>query len=235
MTPQKNAIEERIETSRQALHDTLGEIGDRLSPGSVVSELMDVAGARAKPALSAVGRDLRANPLPLVLALAAVGVFAMWRASERRSQTGPNTSELLDQARARTQRCEHEGAEEFSERMRVAEAEALGLRRGRDEAVDSFQQRVAAATHAMDRRSRHLGQRMQTTMKQAEKVVSAKTQGVRRASQRGMQRAQRLFDSSPLAIGALALAIGAAVGGATPLSAPERRLLDKAAGGGGRA
>lgn len=66
-------LEREIETARNRLADDLGELRLRITPGQVVDQLVDYA--RRGPAaefFSNLGREIRQNPLPLLLTTAGL-------------------------------------------------------------------------------------------------------------------------------------------------------------------
>ncbi len=56
-------------------------------------------------------------------------------------------------------------------------------------------------------------------------LAEEQAQRLGHAASEARHNAERFYDQSPLAVGAIALAVGALIGGAAPLSQPERRAL----------
>ena len=75
MESQSEQIEREAEETRSQLAGTLEELRDRMTPGRVVDQLVDYT--RDGPAtefLRNLGREIRENPLPLVL----IGLGLSW-------------------------------------------------------------------------------------------------------------------------------------------------------------
>lgn len=68
-------------------------------------------------------------------------------------------------------------------------------------------------------------EKLGTLATDARHFTEEQAQHLREAAEQARYRAERFYDDQPLAVGAIALALGALVGSLTPLSAPERRTL----------
>ena len=68
-------------------------------------------------------------------------------------------------------------------------------------------------------------ERLGTLTSDAKHMAEEQAQHLREAADEARHRAERFYDDTPLAAGAIALAVGALVGSLTPLSPPERRTL----------
>jgi hypothetical protein len=85
MTSQSEQFEREAEETRWQLAGTLEELRDRMTPGHVVDELVDYT--RSGPAaefLRNLGREVRENPMPLVLI--GIGIAWLMAASSRTSR-----------------------------------------------------------------------------------------------------------------------------------------------------
>jgi hypothetical protein len=86
MTSQSEQFEREAEETRWQLAGTLEELRDRMTPGHVVDKLVDYT--RSGPAaefMRNLGREVRENPMPLVLI--GIGVAWLMAASSRASRT----------------------------------------------------------------------------------------------------------------------------------------------------
>lgn len=68
-------------------------------------------------------------------------------------------------------------------------------------------------------------ERLATLASGAKHFTEEQAQHLRETAEEARHRAERFYDDTPLAAGAIALAVGALVGALTPLSSPERRTL----------
>jgi hypothetical protein len=85
MESQSEQFEREAEETRWQLAGTLGELRDRMTPGRVVDQVVDYT--RDGPAaefLRNLGRDVRENPMPLVLI--GIGIAWLMVASSRTSR-----------------------------------------------------------------------------------------------------------------------------------------------------
>jgi hypothetical protein len=85
MEPQSERLEREAEETRWQLSGTLEELRDRMTPGRVVDQLIDYT--RDGPAgefLRNLGREVRENPMPLVLI--GIGIAWLMVASSRTSR-----------------------------------------------------------------------------------------------------------------------------------------------------
>lgn len=80
------------------------------------------------------------------------------------------------------------------------------------------------------------GERISHLASDAKHMTEEQAERLAHAADEARHRAERFYDDSPLAAGAIAVAVGALIGSVTPLTSPERRTLrgvaDKAASAG---
>src|SRR5690349_14348750 len=85
MKPQSEQLEREAEETRWQLAGTLEELRDRMTPGHVVDQLVDYTrGGPAADFLRNLGREVRENPMPLVLI--GIGIAWLMVASSRTSR-----------------------------------------------------------------------------------------------------------------------------------------------------
>ncbi len=99
-------------------------------------------------------------------------------------------------------------------------------------ARDRFQQTAETASERASRLRTRLGEGTENLSEEArERVIAARQKAVEardaawRATQRGRETASDMFEENPLVAGALALAVGAAIGAALPRSRTEDRYM----------
>jgi ElaB/YqjD/DUF883 family membrane-anchored ribosome-binding protein len=130
----------------------------------------------------------------------------------------------LEEARWSTARREGESDAEYEERVHGAYAKALNMRRYADEAMDDFKTRVGNAAASAKEAASHLRARLADS-------GEAMVEGARHMR----HRAADMYEDNPLAAGAIAVAIGALIGGAAPLTDVERQSLGGVADAASRA
>src|SRR5262245_51640712 len=86
MESQSEQFEREIEETRWQLTGTLDELRDRMTPGRVVDQLIDYTrNGSAAEFLRNMGREIRENPMPLVLI--GIGIAWLMVASSRTART----------------------------------------------------------------------------------------------------------------------------------------------------
>lgn len=112
-----------------------------------------------------------------------------------------------------------EGARDRGEQMRDRARGAV--EHGRDRARDAAH-RLAQGTESLSEEART---RVVAARERAVDVAQRAEAAARRAQARGREHAQDFFEDHPLVAGALAMAVGAAIGGALPRTRTEDELL----------
>lgn len=240
-SPEVERLAEDIETTRHGMNQTLDELGERLDPANVVAnakenvreatigkveqmattagDKVSEAGAAARETGEGLIETIRRNPIPA--AMAGVGLGWLWLNRDRgqRRMTWPATSS------ARVSR--YQGANERSLGERIGDVgEGVGrtassVATNVGDTASSVASNVGEAASDVADRARMTAQRARTTADDA-------TYQVGEAAQDVGETAQRIFDENPLAVGAVALAVGAAVGMALPATRTEQRVIGNA-------
>jgi len=227
-----NRIEADIAATRDEMTGTVEAIGDRLAPSNIVKEATSTVReatvgkvedmtSTASDALSGAGstvqetgagvlETIKQNPIPA--ALAGLGIAWMWThransssnmsASRGRTPYWPEASGYG--ARSRYQDTGYAGSDAWSEQG--TQQDGIGDKVG--EVTDELGRRASQMGDAAGRMPSQLG---------------GGAQGLAR-------QAQDLMEQSPLAAGAVALAVGAAISMVLPVTQTERRVLGPTAG-----
>jgi len=224
-------IEADINRSRHALNDTIEQLGGKLSPGQMVDEALGLAQGQLGKLTANLGRQVRDNPIPLLLIGAGIGMLAL---ANRNGHTasGPSISDddwraehhfrKVEQARASITRGADETEHGFSHRLHEAQAAALDLKQHAGEAIDAFKARVTRTVEGLERRAANVRDSVQAGFSKAGAFVSDQTKNAGAMAADARDRAGAFYDDNPLAAGAIGLAIGALIGSLTPLSSVER-------------
>ncbi len=204
---------------------------------------------------SKVGTQMQRNPLPLLLIAGGIAWMVIEsrknNSSDYSSAPADNRYQLLQDARWRTVREPGESDEAYQERLHQAETSALNLRQRSGEAIQAFKQRVGETIHAIERAGASARDKLTSSLSGARSFASDSLSKTRDfatssygsakdfATERGRQigdfadqtrrSAGEFYDGNPLITGALAVAVGAALGSALPLSQSERSTLRRVA------
>jgi ElaB/YqjD/DUF883 family membrane-anchored ribosome-binding protein len=250
MSLETDRIEADLNESRHRLNDTLSALGTKLSPGQMVDEVLGLAQGQAGEFASKLGRQVKDNPLPTVLIAAGIGMLLL---NHQRQQSSSLSDDdwhherryrSLEEARWATPRNAGESDHAYNERVHAAYATALDMKQKADEAIEAWKERVSRTVEGVQRRAADIRDRMAQSAADAKHYAQDKARMIGEGASHQAQRlgerasdvkhrAEDFYQETPLAAGALAVAIGALIGSATPLSDAEREGLrgvaDKAA------
>lgn len=230
MTQETDKIEADINRSRHALNDTIEQLGGKLSPGQILDEALGLAKGQAGHFTANLGRQVRDNPLPVLLIGAGIGMLLMkhkdghagvshedWHAESRYRK--------LEQARSAIARQPDESDEAYYHRVHEAEANAIGLKQQAGEAIDAFKARVKAAADGLAHTAQGLRERVNAGAASTAHFLGHQAHNIKEGAGDAKHRVQAFYDEYPLAAGAIGVAIGALIGATTPLSSIERDNL----------
>lgn len=234
-----------IEHTRADMSGTIDEIGQRLNPQTIadqaraqvreatvgrVERFVEDAGETAQQTGNSIVETLRQNPVPAALAAIGIGWLAL-RARENLSGNGGSGnggSQRDDYRYARTPSRYTRGyggnpatgyqggGYETSGDAYSGGGEGMGDRLS--EAGDDLRQRTGELGEQAQRMADDVASRSQQA------ISEAQWQAERAANQAGRQF-DRTLQENPLALGALAIGVGAAVGMAIPETRRERELM----------
>jgi hypothetical protein len=213
VTPETEEIRADIEVTRVEMGGTLRELGDRLDPGNLVNEAKEnVREATigrveetAKGMSDMVMETIRRNPIPAAMAGAGLALLWMNRSDSTSAGDGNRRAGAYEYRYGDSYRRSGEGYG-MDSRTGVAD-------RARDAAA-GVGENVSGAVGHVGETIGEVGQNVGTTV----------GQGVDQAS----WRLERLMESSPLAMGAIALGAGAVIGALVPETPHEERMLGDA-------
>ena len=224
--PEVDDLVEDIASTRDEMAGTVEEIGDRLDPRHIVADARDTVrgatigkveemattagdmvgdvGQAAQETGSGIVETIRRNPLPAAM----IGLGVTWLAMSSRSN-GMRASDWTDGRAWSTARSTWDTTD--PELRGDYDGSAYGM-------GDGVTDRVGDAVGQVQGRASEVAGQVQQTAAQLPNV----------ARQLG-DTAGRVVQENPLAVGAIALAVGAAVGMALPATRPERELMGQAA------
>ncbi len=210
------ATRAEIERTRADMSETVDAIQERLSPENLKEQAKDrvkeATVGRAQEAGSGIMETIRANPLPAAL----TGIGLGWLLVSARRSASSGRPSYGDRTYGYPPRYEDQGVSGSSA------GQALGQARGKvGETASRAQGKVGdAASEAQDKAGE--------VASQAQDRLSNLTEQARYQARRASGGFERMLRENPLAMGALAVGAGAAVGLAIPQSAREHEVMGEA-------
>jgi hypothetical protein len=191
-------IRRDIERTRADMDETVDALGERLSPGRVVDEVL--GRLRKGDGLSSIGDVLRDHPVPVAL----MGLALSWLALERATMTerSKRAKDSVAHAGDEVARAGHDLAHAARKRVGLVSERVSELR-------------VETSDKAEDLRERGL------------QTASHLVEGVREKAGQTRSSLADVLDRSPMAVGAIAFGLGLASGLMAPSSTAEDRLMGR--------
>lgn len=242
------AIEAGIRSTQSRIDATIDTIKARLSPAELLDQGLDFVKTHGGEIGQNAARKVTENPLPVALMASALAwlIIADGR-SKGPSQPAANdthwniapdsrehreTISLHERVTAAAADVRHgtgETLESFNERMHDARASAMGLVREAGEEVSAFRDRVTAGFADLSHRAARARDEMKEPLasmgERASHAAGAARHMAEETSERIGAKAQDLFASQPLVVGALGVALGALAGALLPRTRAEDELL----------
>jgi hypothetical protein len=230
--PEVERLTQEIEQTRGGMSETLDELGQRLDPANIVAgaketvreatvgkvehmatsagELVSDAGATARETGEGLIETIKRNPVPA--AMAGIGLGWLWMNRDKGTMT-------WSQARDRRGRYLSGSAYGSAYAAQGYGDRSVGDRIG--EAGDEIGRRASDVASTVGETAADVAERARLTASQVPDQVGM-------VGQQAGDTVQRLLDENPLAVGAIALAVGAAVGLALPATRTEQRVMGEA-------
>ncbi len=214
-------IERNLAETRARMEQRLDELQDKLAPARLADDI-------ARNVLS----DAKANPIPLALIGIGLGWLALGRSDQARAAPAADERASdgwiwtrIREAEARITRGEGESDADYRSRLDHARGEMLGVARSPEDSNGSYAWQVrkamAKATSGLQDARHRVGDALG---KVGEKVgLSASLNG------RGSLRSGAMSMPAGLAMGGVAVAVGALAGGLLPISRQEEAMLGSTA------
>lgn len=241
-------IESDIERTRADFSSTIDAIQHKLSPTEMMDQAVDYALSTTPGAFSMnLVNSVRDNPIPVAL----IGVGIAWLMAAGRQSPAYPPRRYARSARRPVYSAYEEGAYEGYDEGDYLAARDYGAGYDAGTADEGMMQRMASRTgeaaRSVKESASHAGQRVSETASSAADRVQeagrsaraklhetseqaqARMSEISRRSQMQMYRAKdrfsELFDEQPLIVGAVGLAIGAALGAAIPPTRRENEMM----------
>ena len=217
-------VEQAKETVRDA---TIGK----------AEQMVSDVGETARGTGSSIIETIRRNPVPAALAAAGIGWLWMNRAHGASGQNGSYRTDYGSSAYPRTSAygtaSPAYGATGSSyQTVRVGDTSGAGPQDAVRQTVSQVQDKAGQLTDQAQSSVSDLADKAQSGVSQiadsAQSGVSTLVGGTQQQAQRAQGQLQQMLQETPLAVGGIALALGAAVGLAIPETPPENQLMGDA-------
>lgn len=196
------AIERDIDRTRASLGRTVDALERRLSPGELVDQALGMAREHGGEFATNLGRSVRNNPMPVILT--GVGLAWMMASSNEPRASGYSAS-----------------YEDWTSPNASDSDSGGGTKERLKSGVSSAKSAVGAVGDSASR--------AKDTVRQSVGSLGGKAseagERIRMQGQRVRYGFESLMEDQPLLVGAIGLAVGAALGAALPRTESEDRLL----------
>jgi hypothetical protein len=199
-----DTLEREIDQTRAEMNQTLGALERRLTPGQIVDEAMGLFREHGRDFAANLGSSIKENPVPAMLA--AVGIGWLMFGSKHPSRPTSAYGHYADYDPNDEGTVEGVGESIKSKMADAGEKVRGGAIAARDRLADSW---TSSKDAVMGRMSQTAG------MAQVQ-------------ANRAREGFNTMLDEQPIILGALGLAVGAAIGAMLPSTEQENRLLGPA-------
>lgn len=228
-TPEE--IESEIAMARAEMSDTLDAIQRKLSPGQILDQALAYVRSGPGEFASNFTETIKQNPVPVALLGISLGWLMMAGRSGGRYYSGEMSSEYYGPEAAGYLPEEPMGKKVsgFAQSTRETVGEALG-RAG--ETASGVQQRVGEMARGVRDTTGQVASRVRGTTSQIASSMRSTTSQIGRGARYSAQQARSGFEymlnEQPLVLGALGIALGAALGAIVPATRREDELMGEA-------
>jgi ElaB/YqjD/DUF883 family membrane-anchored ribosome-binding protein len=214
MTRSSAEVEREVEETRARIDQTVEALKDRMQPNEIFDEATRIMAQTSNKVLTTAVEQLKENPIPIAL----IGLGVAWLAfSQTRRRTAADGTDYAGSGYYPT----YEGYDEDEGLRAKLKAKTDAAKAKLAETAEKAKASLSGArTHAAEGVTQARG-------RAAELASEAQT----RAGEYGRVARQRFddtLDAEPLVIGAIGLAVGAAIGAALPSTPVERRYIGPA-------
>ncbi len=204
-----DAIRADIEQTRERLGETVEALGEQLNPANITQRVKETVRDATIEKVKTMANDtknrladsIRENPIPYALIAGGIG----WLLVNRRREQSPVAPAHFESTMLGSNENQHDN---------VAHKVADGAR-------DAAEKVAATASDAAGRVA-HGAKDVADRVASGAKSVA---HGVAQQTRTQVQRVETKFEQSPLALGAVAVAVGVAVGLALPITKKEGALM----------
>lgn len=215
-----SVLEREADETRERLVATLDELRHRMTPGQVVDQVVEFARDSGGGEFARnLGQQMLANPMPVVL----MGAGLAWLMLGPRSNSSPASSGA---AKGGAERSAQHAADRAARESRAAARDAASAaRRGLHDAGETVSNLSDGASDTMRNISSRAADTASAVAGRVSSAADAAWEGGHRIADAGYSAGSslsRVFREQPLLVGAMGVAIGAAIAAALPQTEVER-------------
>lgn len=214
MTKSSADVEREVEDARGRIDRTVEALKDKMQPKELMDEATRIMGGASNKVLTTAVEQLRENPIPIAL----IGLGVAWLAISQTRGHRVGTSGALG---ADGYYPTYEGYDEDEGVRAKVRAKAQAAKAKLAQTADSAKQRLSDAGHAA-------GDGVSAVRTRAGEAMGGVQAKAGEYGRYAKERFDHTLDGEPLVIGAIGLAVGAAIGASLPSSPVERRYFGPA-------
>lgn len=231
-------IRAQIEQTRAEMAETIDAIQAKLNPDYITAQVKETvrtstarraeqmantAERKARNIRSTISETIRENPIPAAMAGIGIGWLLM------KSSSGPSSSQYRPESRMSYRYYPESREGSMTDEMQYrARQMANQVQDTAGRARDEMGQTIDEAQHRASELASEAQDRAGELADQAREQVSHFTDQAQYQAEQATDRFQQMLDENPLAVGAMALAAGAAIGLMVPETRRERELMGEA-------
>ncbi len=214
-------VEREAAEERSRLAETARALKRKLSIGSIIDEIVGAGSRHGAQIGRTVGHTVRKHPVPMTL----IGAGLVWLLVSGTRSEGERRSHLRQDPQGLP---DDDESSDHGLRAR-AEAAAESVKAAGRSAASSVAEGGARVKEAARDGAEAIGERAEALGDRASEYGSEAWSEGKRVARRAGSSLGRLVEEQPLVVGALAFALGAAIGGAIRNSRAENRLMGSSA------
>lgn len=222
MTRTSADVEREVEATRGQIDQTVQALKEKMQPRELFNEASRFMGAASDRTLTMMMQRAKQNPIPL--ALMGLGLAWMVVGGRRRRAFEPRVGDY-DSYEAYDA---YEGLQESGGRQRLKRRLDTAVDSARDAfegAKDKLSEVVDHAKEGLADARTHAAEGAESAKGRVSALAHSAQDRAVRLSRQAQTRYHDVLDAEPLVIGAIGLAVGAAMGAALPSSSVERRYM----------
>lgn len=199
-----DVIQEDIHRTRERIDETLDAIKHQLSPGDLVSQVVNMfrsdgaVGSKAGDVLSSLAHTIKENPIPIAL----IGIGLLGLAKDGSSGKTMRVSTGDRDVGSRGEHGVREAAEHLGEKVQ--------------DKAHEMRDKVQDATQEVGEKAHEAAQQVRDKAHEIGEQVQEKAGEAREAIERGYEKVKQRIEDDPIVLGALGIALGAALGAGLP-------------------
>jgi ElaB/YqjD/DUF883 family membrane-anchored ribosome-binding protein len=225
MTKTSAELEREVEETRGRIDQTVEALKDKMQPKEMFDEATKMMSGASNKVLTTAVEQLRENPIPIAL----IGLGVAWLAiSQTRRPSAGGGAAYQGSGYYPT----YEGYDEDEGLRAKVKAKAEAAKAKLAETAEKAKAKLADAQHSaaggVSNVRGKAGEYAHLAQDKAGEYAHLAQEKAGQYSRAAKQRFDETLDSEPLVIGALGLAVGAAIGASLPSTPVERRYIGPA-------